>query len=733
MAVIGGLLYIALRSAFPATPLSRPSATLRLITRTASVTPSATITASITSSPAPTRRPTWTLQATSTSTASATPTNTATTTTTPVVYPALPTLATPYRYNDLYVFKEWTPDLADQAIWMLQGYPNAFFPTALSRLDPAYDTAFAPAAYAQQEALLRFPDTPYAESWRWGLAYNYTRLNDPRAGRLYADLLETAPDILTFFNAHENRAILAVLAEVVVEIRTQGGAIYLWRNADQLILLSGRFDYSGQLQAHAATGDLTGDGTPELVVWYDSASATAIKEIEVFDLSNGMTIPILFNPSEYATPVQVEWSVLDGTLTMIASVFPACPVTIARQYTWDGMHLSGAGGAKDYLVAPNPEALAECQAVLEHAEREWGPPAALAVVDALLPKWPPAINLKGVPYPADASDELRFRQGMLLALNGQIEAARAVLYEIIQAPADPQSSWIEPARLLLEIYQQPADIFRACQAISTCPLQWALIGLAARSEMEDPSAVLNYLQEHGVVTRSAGYFDFDGDGLRDRWFILRPRDNQRLEFWILRGHQATFIQQIDDGSPRPYYYEPVNNPPVVQLEMGQGFILRGNVVEYVDLEFIPNTFTLEALNAAQEVLLAGVDPQRVARQLEETRTDPRFNCINYRICDRFYYTLGLAYELAGQGRAAVDVYLTLWWENLRSPYTSLARLKMIQFRPARTDTPTPSVTPTITNTPTITPTPTIPNTPDPNATDTEPPTPTPTETPSPTP
>jgi hypothetical protein len=108
-------------------------------------------------------------------------------------------------------------------------------------------------------------------------------------------------------------------------------------------------------------------------------------------------------------------------------------------------------------------------------------------------------------------------------------------------------------------------------------------------------------------------------------------------------------------------------------------------------------------------------------------------------CDEYYYLLGLASELANDEISAADAYQFLWLNYSKSPFTQMARLKLIAVggvqAPTITITLTPSSTPTITrtsgpstSTPTrtpITPTPTVTGTP-PTAT----PTPTATNTPS---
>jgi hypothetical protein len=64
-------------------------------------------------------------------------------------------------------------------------------------------------------------------------------------------------------------------------------------------------------------------------------------------------------------------------------------------------------------------------------------------------------------------------------------------------------------------------------------------------------------------------------------------------------------------------------------------------------------------------------------------------------CDEYFYMLGLASELTGDQKAAIDTYLTLWQDYDKSPFTTMARLKLIGLLNTPTPTLTPTTTPTI--------------------------------------
>jgi hypothetical protein len=754
--LIGVLIFFALRVAF--TPVAvRPTTTPIVLTRTPLPTFTSTITPSVTPTPTRTPRPTWTLQPTPF------PSATVTLTITPTgvrSYPPQPALATPYKYNDLYLLKTWTPEEADGLIEILKGVPYNRYPVVAQRNTPAFDQAFTYAAYAQREALLRFPDAPQAEGWRWGLAYNATRLQDPQAAALFGDLLRNAPadegQLLTWFSQQQDDwlgerpftlHIITLTTGRLLEIACEGGTAYLWQAQDEaaFIPVTSRFDYALGLQTDQLTSDLTGDGIPELVVDFTLPTNTLVTQPAIYSLGKTVTALTIAPaaPLELTTPYESRWAVIPQAgglpeLRFNGYVFPACPVTVERSYRWQDGQLT-FNGATTYHMQPNSDQLPWCERVLDHADLHWRPQAAIPLYQALIPLWPPPANEKGVPYPPDARDELRYRLAVNLALANRTDEAMTALTDLLNNPTVSRNAWLIPAQNFLNAYTQPGDIYRACQVSPECNPQSALAALTEQNNTHDPSQMVAFLLAQGVSTRSAGSFDFDNDGQNERWLTVRHHPQEALEFWILadapEGVQAFFVQILDDNSPEPYYFEPITTPPVVQFARGQGFILHRLAdgtpyIEYVETSALFNTDTLKALDSIQERLFNGESPATLAWELQTLKTTPTFNCRSQ--CDRYLHTLALTLELSDQPGAAINTYIQLWWEHLRSPFTIMARTKMNQLRLTRTDTPTPtqtltpSPTPTITQTPTITNTPTVTNTVDPNAS----PTPTPTATPT---
>ena len=134
---------------------------------------------------------------------------------------------------------------------------------------------------------------------------------------------------------------------------------------------------------------------------------------------------------------------------------------------------------------------------------------------------------------------------------------------------------------------------------------------------------------------------------------------------------------------------------------------------------IPNKFQ-DGLNAAKLDLFTGTSPELVLDDLLALQESPGLLCRSTWSCDEYYYLVGLAAELAGKRNVAVEYYLKLWRDYSNSPYTTMARLKLIETVlrftstaavTAGSPTPTVSGTPptttailgTATKTPTVTP------------------------------
>jgi hypothetical protein len=737
--------------------IAHPSAspTMMNITQVFTSTPVAS------SSPTPTNtftltpRPTWTLRPSSTTTLTSSPTNTVTPTLIRTLAPV-----SPARLNNWYELKPW--DLTEQSriIELLKAN------TVLT----ATDDSFRALAYAEGEAILRFPQAFDASRWRWDRAYNLVRINDPLGIAMYSDLIQSAiaagqvrlNDLPSWFSIYETRLTLLIsplfpqpgeLGRGLIEIIGEGSA-YLWLIEDPLgTRIYPLLDDINFAQPHEngfLYDELTGDNYPELVIYRQSTPGLTLFVMpHIFDITvtPPVQLPIQAQaPLDFGLEPFTELGIVNNSpatnnLQVTNILLPACPVYVTQEYSWDGSQFILT--PLHYELEPVVGLIAYCETVLNVAFTNWEPEPSITVARAMLDLWPPEIDIHGHPYPADALDKLRYRLGILYALAAQPSEAINLMSELIDSPVTPDSTWVTPATQFLQAYQAPEDIFIACQLAQFCNLRDAFHTLLKMSDTSDLDQAITYLQSHGITIRSSGFMDFDKDGQSERWVIIQPKSGEKLEFWILYRAQtqvqAVFVQVFEAGESLPYFHQPAGEIPVIQFELHKGFTFTylpsSNIafIQWVDVEYARPTIIRDGYQQALNDLMAGTDPIVILDRLIELYDTPRFagDCIAFNICDQFHYTFALIYDLLGESGDAIDQYLWVWRNYNKSSYALMARVKLNYFPlPTYTRTPVPTKTPTPTRT--ITPTPTITTTATQTMTTTPPPTDTTTATVTPT-
>jgi len=758
------LTLVVLVASYPTLLAPDPTATATITpTRLPTFTASPTVpTATVTPTPTTTRtlRPTLTPTITPTPTKTLTPTPTATAT-----GPATLTPATPQLGEERYRLSTWTAEDAAQMVDLMEYYPNTLSQKERGDDNAAFYAAFSYAVIAQKEALLRFPDAPQANQWRWGLAYDLARTGDPSAGEQYANLIAQALNrgevsvrqLDTWFQSQEPRLGLNVielkpisgyLSSYLLQVRGEGSA-FIWlletSGAFQTHVLTSDFDFVQAPKAYSIFSDLTGDGNEEVAIYHASLPGiTTLAPPRVFNLAQVPAKELQFVPSQATFDVGTEyvnyWAVTqdangENDLQFRGNAFPACPVTVNWTYHWNGEFFELTH--KQYQVTPPvAETLSYCQEIVDHAANFWGPEATVQIMETLLPEWPPAVDQQGKPFPADAHDEWRYRLGIYQALSGDAQSAVQTLQSVYNNPSAMDSNWAIPAKNFLDLYQKPDDIYKACVQAEFCNPADAIRYLISTLSAEQYPDAVQFLWQSGVTLGASGYFDFDQDGESERWFTVRHHPGEKLEFWILTPSKtkvhALLVTSIDSTRP-DLSLQPQTRPPVIWLDSSVAFSMQRDpdtlvpYLTYYPLQYVwPNRY-LEGLQAAEQELFSGSNPAQVSTELLNLQDNPGLLCKPYWTCDPYYYLLGLSSEMAGEERQAVSAYLYLWWNYSKSPFTTMSRLKLatgatfitetppVTFTPPPTGTPTPPVSgtpPTSVTAETITPTPT-PETPTP--------------------
>jgi len=719
---------VVILAAYPALLAPPPTLTpipTRAFPPTATITPSPTITLSPTVTR--TRRPTFTPTISLTPTRTLTLTLTPTPTGPPTLMPGRPVAGT-----GIYKLSQWEAGDAAYLVDLINNYPNTLLRQQRGENDESYYAAYSYATIAISEALLRFPEASEATHWRWELAYNLARTSDPNAGARYADLIVQAlnqeqvkpEDLVHWFHEQEPRLELTVkllkqpsgyLSGSLLQVKGAGSAFILLletSSAFQAQVLTSDFDFVHSPEYDAFAADLSRDGIQEMVIYLVSPVDTRDLALpHVFTLASIPAQELAYNlaqaPFAIGMDYSMEWvSVPDGTggfdLQARDTLFPACPLALSRTYHWDGELLLPK--STTYEVNPGPGTLSFCHLLADHAASVWGPGAAIQIMQAILPDWPPAADENGKPLPPDARDEWRYRLGVYHALLGERDAAVSAFQEIINSPAIPQSSWIAPSQDFLKRYQSPQDIYRACVQSELCDPDRALTYLVGNLQGNDSPRALSLLGQSGVELRASGYFDFDGDKTTEVWFTLRHRPGEKLKLWVLvaypKGIQEIQLGEAETNVPALTYYDEellppvvlINNTVAIRIERAPGSLEP--YLTYLELpKFYPDRFK-DGVKAAIRDLFAGIEPVKVKDALVALQKTPGLLCRGTWSCDEYYYMLGLASELAGDPGVAVNAYVRVWTDYAKSPFTTMARLKLVGVPHPATLTPTMTLTPT---------------------------------------
>jgi hypothetical protein len=680
-----------------------------------------------------------------------------------------PVIGDPYKLTD------WSPEKADSMVALMNHYPNTLSEEARGKNDESYYEAFFYATIAQEEAILRYPDAALAEAWRWGLAYNLAQIGDPEASENYGQLIAEGLNrgdanlgsLTRWFKTREPRMSLYMielepipgyLSSYLLDVRGRGSGYILLletSGAFQYEVLVDLFDFANAPETRTIISDLTDDGAQDIAIYYVHPLDALIAERPlVFNLAGLPAEEINFRPSVPPFNVGMEFDNYWGTteneqgqddLFFETSIYAACPVTVRQTYRWGGTYFELEDTA--YLFEPNPDTLSFCGFLADHAANTWGYEPAIQLMEIVLPDWPPDEDINGDPYPAEARDEWRYKLGLYHAQLGNFDGANGYLIELTTNPADPGSDWVAQGRNFLENYRQPVDVYRACVSVKACSARDALNYLINIHPRQDDQDTVEFLWQSGVSLRASGYFDFDLDEQAERWFTVRHRPLEILELWIVadsvQGDKGLFVSTVETSQPTFTYLDEEQLPPIVLVD--SDLVIRlardPDIFEpFLEYPVLKNEYTdpfIEGMNAARDALFAGEDPEVVQDMLFLLQIHPGLTCERNWTCDPYYYYLGLAYELGGDDRLAVETYLYLWWNYSKSPFTIMARVKLQPTITPVPPTPTAIVTPgTMTPTPPPGTTPTLtPTGPSPTPTPSSgpypsPATPTPTETPA---
>lgn len=626
--------------------------------------------------------------------------------------------------------RNWTRSDLATVLPVLESLPDSL-PVALSQDFGDYYAAFYPAALAYGEAV-QMTGSGNSVSNELGLALNLARIGDAQAAQAYAlalskalnkglsdlpslaDWLGVRQSMLTF-RYHPLPAANGAYARALLEITGSGSALILIEQMPggyHAVPLASLFDFTNPVESRLIFGDLTGDGEREVIFWQlPPQGISAVSYPVVYDLASIPPKRLSFMPKEQLV-MELEytgdWSVVSNKgkgalLDLHVKALPACPISIHRQYRWDGRWLARIAG--EYKVQANNQVLGYCSLLIDHTLQVWEPAAAVQVIEHLLPAWPPA-NLDGAPPPM-TKQEMLTHQGIAYALQGNFTKAGEILAQAATSQTPNDDYWMGEAQKFLAAYRKEEDIYRACVGTQACEPRLALpiLSTMIKSDDERDQSILKRLTPLGVIVRASGSYDFDGDGRKELWFTLAPRPGAYLEFWILTRNEQSiqflFVDTLNTNLPIPEIIDNIEKPAIVEVDEQTAFRFfkaAGGADAYTQAYtgdhywdiYLPN---LLRYNAGKYIF--GGSSQTIASDLLELKNDGRFFCSVERTpCAMYYALLGAACQQSGDAKCAVDNYLNAWRRFPSSPFTTYVRLRLTRAPKAPTLTPTPS--PTIT-------------------------------------
>lgn len=685
----------------------------------------------------PTPTPTFTPTPAPTQTNTAVPTNTPTPeptlTPTPTQFPEL--LLTPEAPpvdTAAYRLVPWSPDHAHNLAILMQGYHEAMgdnfnYPTTYE----IYNWSFLPAYYAYSEAQLLFPNDSRHELWQWQEIHNRAMLDNPQNEKLYRDMIINAlnsgkipfevQEIEDWFYKHQNyfdfELQIVPLAppagylssHIITISSSQVGGITFWVLETEGEFLThplyDNLDESYSYFSDPIIGDLTGDGIPELIhlLRWASGGLSGGTQI-IFDLSEFPPKQLHFAPqSIFSLNYFVQTRIVnnDKAVLHVDGRGVDCPSHFSSEFTWNGQWLEQT----DFEIKDESNFFALCLSSLDWGLRNYTEAEkveTLTTLEAEFGDLRPTGNdfREEGEFPPDTQDEFRYLLAVNHAYLGHLSETVRLMQLIINSPSIPESQWIEPAATFLSIFHSPQDVYKACQAANlSCDLQLAVERAASTLPLSMYDDAIEQLVEMGVPVVKNGRFDFDNDGAPEHWFIVQHQPGGDYELWVLAASdehlKAMFVDTVANLDPTLLLHSAsypstadtfqftIGNDEIYnfirRLQDQEPYITKLRAFEPYVYEPSPEKTSLDR---AIDDLLSGTDPKDVLVQFQTLADNPEFEPHN-----RYYYYLGLAYELLGDEEAAINAYLLAWqdccdmWQWLgdlvtANPYAVMARAKL---------------------------------------------------------
>jgi hypothetical protein len=437
--------------------------------------------------------------------------------------------------------------------------------------------------------------------------------------------------------------------------------------------------------------------------------------LAIYDLSRFPPVSLSFGPDKpwtmrWANFVSIISEPINGGFLQIRSGGErfACPSSFTGTFAWNGQWLEQVSFTVGEWTDDNAICISNLDWTLENNIWSTSERATLLnLYESEFGDTPPPVNHwlydQHDLSPEEFQQEIRYILAMNHALLGNAPEAVGYLSFI------NEGEWLEPAQRFLAQYETAVDTYPACVAAGVkCDPRQALVRTVSSLPATDGEAALARLVELGVPIQESGLFDADRDQKPEYWFSLRHPGREENELWILAqsdtGIKALFVDTFSDGTVRLRNHSGWTMASVYGSTPGY-FLFTSGITDEIyafvrrltDRE--PYVIKLEgreprlpttrpeddALNEAVNDLLTGGEPVTVIDRLLALAVTPDFEPTA-----RYYYYLGLAYELAADEANAVANYWLAWqdccvvWEFggiedelvTPNPFALMARAKL---------------------------------------------------------
>ncbi|MFO7540651.1 MAG: hypothetical protein R6X32_21650 [Chloroflexota bacterium] len=673
-----------------------------------------------------------------------TPPPTAIPTATPIDLPqAWLTPEPPPADSSSYRLTSWSPEMAEGLARLLERYYDEvmiyFYSTPTEGI---YRAAFRYAGLAYREAHLRYPDDPRVPRWQLAEIAHRVASDDSHSSDLYLEALlealqtgaaDLSQEALTtwldqyplFFSIQIDHlpSLHGYTGSHIVTIASAsevGGASYWLLEKDGTFTGYPIYNNLGNYSAayyHTRLADLTDNEILELMVDAQIHSGSMRgTSIAIYDLSQFPPTRLSFGPDSswsinWAGYVLPDFEPIDGAILHIGSGHPGtCPYDFVSNFFWNGQWFEQAALTIDDRFMDYSSCLFQLNWAVDNDI--WSDLERIAILEAYESKFgdtPPPTDhwfYRGREQsPAEFQQEIRYLLALNHALLGNVEETVGYLSLITEG------EWLEPAQRFLAQYETAVDTYRACSAAGVkCDPRQALSRTAASLPPANGETILAQLVELGIPIVDSGLFDADRDRTPEYWFIVRHPGHEESELWLLAQSDTRvkplFIDTFNDGTPTPRLRNHSgwtiasvygSTPGYFLFSVGVTDEIYAFVRRLTDQEpyviklegyepWLPPTHPQAAvLDEAVDDLLANGDPAVAIERLLVLADMPEFEPTA-----RYYYYLGLAYELAADETNAVINYWLAWqdccvvWEFggiedelvTPNPFALMARAKL---------------------------------------------------------